>query len=173
MKRLSIVAVALSLLAGACSDKTTAPSGPTTTTNTFTATLSPANEVPAIANAESSGTGSVTVTMISTKDASGNITGATASFAVTLSGFPAATPINAAHIHPGAAGVNGSPLVNLLLVAGDVVLAGGSGTFSRPNVNVDAAQAQLILNTPAAFYFNVHSTLNPGGVARGQLVKTQ
>jgi hypothetical protein len=173
MKHLSIVAVALSLLVAGCSDKTTAPSGPTTTTNTFTATLSPANEVPAIANAESSGTGSVTITMISTKDASGNITGATASFAVTLSGFPASTPINLAHIHPGAAGVNGSALVSLGLVTGDVVLAGGSGTFSRPNINVQPADAQLIINTPASYYFNVHSALNPGGVARGQLVKTQ
>jgi hypothetical protein len=30
-----------------------------------------------------------------------------------------------------------------------------------------------IINNPSGFYFNVHSTLNPGGVARGQLVKVQ
>jgi len=29
------------------------------------------------------------------------------------------------------------------------------------------------VNNPAAFYFNVHSPTNPGGVARGQLVRTQ
>ncbi len=149
MKRLSIVAVALSLLAGACSDKTTAPSGPTTTTNIFTATLSPANEVPPVANAESVGTGTVTVTMLSTKDAAGNVTGATASFAVTLSGFPPNTPINLAHIHPGAAGVNGSPLVNLALAAGEVVLnASGGGTFSKPSIGVDAPVAQQIIPVP-------------------------
>lgn len=174
MKRLSIVAVALSMLVAACSDKTTAPSGPTTTTNIFTATLSPANEVPPIANAESGGTGTVTVTMLSTKDASGNVTGATATFAVTLSGFPAATPVTAAHIHPGAAGVNGSALVSLNLAGGEVVLAAnGSGTINKPSINVQPADAQLIINTPAAYYFNVHSTLNPAGFARGQLVKTQ
>jgi hypothetical protein len=38
---------------------------------------------------------------------------------------------------------------------------------------VDAALEQTILNNPAGFYFNVHSTLNPGGVARGQLVRVQ
>jgi hypothetical protein len=30
---------------------------------------------------------------------------------------------------------------------------------------------QSIIDNPANFYFNVHSSLNPGGVARGQLVK--
>jgi len=30
-----------------------------------------------------------------------------------------------------------------------------------------------VINNPAGFYFNVHSTLNAGGVARGTLVKTQ
>ena len=174
MKRMSIVAVALSMLVAACSDKTTAPSGPTTTTNVFTSTLLPANEVPPVANAESGGTGTVTVTMLSTKDASGNVTGATATFVVNLTGFPPNTPINLAHIHPGAAGVNGSPLVNLNLASGEVVLnASGGATFTKPSVGVDAPVAQQIINTPASFYFNVHSTLNPGGVARGQLVKTQ
>ena len=33
--------------------------------------------------------------------------------------------------------------------------------------------ANQILTNPAGYYFNVHSTLNPGGVARGQLVRTQ
>jgi hypothetical protein len=93
---------------------------------------------------------------------------------VNLTGFPPNTPINLAHIHPGAAGVNGSPLFNLALGAGEVVLnASGAGTFTKPSVGVGAPEAQQIINTPASFYFNVHSTLNPGGVARGQLVKTQ
>jgi hypothetical protein len=37
----------------------------------------------------------------------------------------------------------------------------------------DVALFQQIINNPAGFYFNAHSTLNPGGVARGQLVKVQ
>jgi hypothetical protein len=36
---------------------------------------------------------------------------------------------------------------------------------------VPPSLAQQILNTPSDFYFNVHSSLNPSGIARGQLVK--
>ena len=166
MKRLSVFAIVLSLCAAACgSSSTTAPSA---TSPTFTATLSPANEVPAIVGAEASGSGSVTVTFDTTVSA-GNITAATATFNVTLSGFPANTPINIAHIHPGAAGVNGSVLVNTGLAAGQVVLTNGSGGFTRGPVTVLPEVAQQIINTPENFYFNVHSTINPGGVARGQL----
>ena len=58
------------------------------------------------------------------------------------------------------------------LVAGEVTLANGSGSFTK-TTSVDPAVAQNIINNPAGFYFNIHSTLNPGGVARGQLVKVQ
>lgn len=166
MNRLFALAIAVSVLAAGCSkDSTTAPSA---TKPSFTTTLSPANEVPAIGNAESSGSGSVTVTFDTTYTA-GALTAATATFSVTMSGFPANTPINAAHIHPGAAGVNGGVLVSTGLVAGQVVLTNGSGTFTRGPVTVPPEVAQQIINTPEAYYFNIHSTINPGGVARGQL----
>jgi hypothetical protein len=92
-------------------------------------------------------------------------------FVVNLSGFPAGTPINIAHIHTGATGVNGAVLVSTTLAAGEVVLATGSGSFTKTATGVDAAVAQSIVNNPAGFYFNAHSTLNGGGVVRGQLVK--
>jgi len=173
MKRLSLLSVALGMLVSACGSSS--PAAPTTPTNpTFTAALSPANEVPAIVGAEASGTGNATVTLVTTKDAAGNVTSATATFVVNLSGFPAGTPINIAHIHEAPAGAIGSVVVNSLLTAGTVVLgANGAGTFTASNLTVDAALANRILTNPAGFYFNVHSTLNPGGVARGQLVKVQ
>ena len=168
MNRLSAVAIAVSLLAAGCSsDHTTAPSA---VNPTFTAALSPANEVPPVANAESVGRGTVTVTFNPTYS-SGNITAATATFVVDLTGFPANTPINIAHIHPGASGVNGPVLVNTGLAAGQLVLTNGSGSFTRGPVTVTPEVAQQIINTPEAYYFNVHSTINPGGVARGQLVR--
>jgi len=168
MRLLSALAIAVSLLfAGCSSDHTTAPSA---INPSFTASLSPANEVPPIGNAESVGRGTVTVTFNPTYSA-GNITAATAVFVVNLTGFPANTPINAAHIHPGAAGVNGGVLVSTGLAAGTVVLANGSGTFTSPAVTVLPEVAQQIIKTPDAYYFNVHSAINPGGVARGQLVR--
>jgi hypothetical protein len=172
MKRLSLLFVALGILGSGCgSSSSTAPTTPTNPT--FTATLSPANEVPAIVGAEAAGSGTATVTLVTTKDGAGNVTSATATFVVNLSGFPAGTPINISHIHQAAAGVNGSVVVNSGITAGQNVLANGSGSFTASNLTVDPALANLILTNPAGFYFNVHSTLNPGGVARGQLVRVQ
>ncbi len=160
-------------VATGCS-KDSSPSTPTTPTNpTFTATLSPANEVPAIQGAEASGSGDATVTLVVTRDSANNVTSATATFVCNLRGFPAGTPINIAHIHQAAAGVNGGIVVNTGLTAGQNVLTTGSGSFSVSNISVTAEIAQGILNNPAGFYFNVHSTQNPGGVARGQLVRAQ
>ncbi len=125
-----------------------------------------------LTNADATGSGTVTITMHNTKDAAGNITAATADFTVTLSGFPAGTTLTGAHIHPGAAGVAGGVIWNLRLAAGEIVLANGCGTFTKLAVTpADIATAQAVLNNPAGFYFNVHTTVNTGGAARGQLVR--
>ena len=172
MKRLSLLVVALGVFVSACGSSSTSPSGPTNPT--FTATLLPANEVPAIQGAEATGSGTATVTIVTTKDAAGNVTAATATFVVNLSGFPPNTPINIAHIHAAAAGVNGAVVINSGLTAGQTVLTNGSGTFTAANLTITPVDlANQILANPAGFYFNVHSTLNPGGVARGQLVRQQ
>jgi hypothetical protein len=173
MKSLSVIAIALSLFVAGCSDDSSSPNTPSPSTNpTFTANLAPANEVPPITNAESTVSGTVTITMTTTRDAAGNVTSATANFAVTLGGFPAGSTVNLAHIHPGAAGTNGSPVVNLALQPGEVTVANGLSSFTKSNITVPPATADQLIANPAAFYFNVHSTLNPGGFARGQLVKT-
>jgi hypothetical protein len=169
MKRLSLSLVVLALIAG-CSNDT--PNSASATKPTFTAELRPSNEVPPISNAESSGIGNVTVTFDTTTNASGAITSASATFVVNTTGFPPSTPINAAHIHPGAVGVNGGVLVSTTLVAGEVVLnASGGGSFTRTQSSLDPAVAQNIINNPAGFYFNVHTQAFPQGVMRGQLVK--
>jgi len=170
MKRMFVLAIAASFFAAACGSSS--PSSPSPTQPTFTAALSPANENPPITGAEASGSGNATITFNTTKDAAGNITAASVTFVVNMQGFPAGTPINIAHIHTGAAGQNGNVLVSTSLAAGEVVLANGSGSFTK-TVSVDPAVAQNIINNPAGFYFNIHSAANPGGVARGQLVKVQ
>src|SRR5262249_3774160 len=144
---------------------------------TFTADLRPANENPPISNAENTGSGTATITFDVTRDANNTITGGTATFVVNLQGFPAGTPINIAHIHQGAAGTTGSIVYSTSLAAGETVLANGSGSFTKTNVSLSSGDAATIINAivanPAGYYFNVHSTLNPTGVARGQLVKVQ
>ena len=66
-------------------------------------------------NAESTARGTTTITFDVPRDSAGAITGGgNATFGIQLTGFPASsTAVIAAHIHPGAAGVNGSPLVDL------------------------------------------------------------
>jgi hypothetical protein len=175
MPRLSILAIALSLLVAGCSDDPATPAPtPATPVNkfVFTAAMSAANEVPPIANAESTATGNATLTMNTTRDAAGNITAATFDVSVTFAGFPPGNSATLAHIHTGAAGVAGGVLVAMVPNPGEVTFPNGTGSYVRsgfPVTPVDIAN-QIIAN-PGGYYFNVHTALNPGGALRGQLVK--
>jgi hypothetical protein len=170
MKRLSLLCIGLVLALGCGAKNPAAASNPNQFK--FTAALSPANEVPPVTNAEAGGRGTATITMNVTKDTAGTITAATFDFTVDVTGFPANTPITAAHIHPGAAGSNGGALVSMGLGAGEIVLVNGAQVITKTNLTGGtAAQAQDMINNPGNWYFNIHSSLNGGGVARGQLVK--
>lgn len=171
MKRLALVALGI-LLASGCSSSNSSPSntsGPTTTR--FTADLKPANESPAITNAEASGSGTVTIDLTQNKDSAGNVTTSSVNFTANMSGFPSSAVVNIAHIHVGTAGQNGAIVVNTTVNPGEVVLASGSGTFTRLGISLTNDLAQQILANPAGYYFNIHTAANPGGVMRGQLVK--
>ena len=70
--------------------------------------------------------------------------------------------VTAAHIHRGAAGVNGPPVV----------------TLDPPDDNdsddcdtADDALIDEIRANPSAFYVNVHTTDYPGGAIRGQIAE--
>ena len=166
MTRLSVLAFAAALVAAGCSSSTS----PSTPTNpTFTAQISPANENPPITNAESSVTGNASITLVTTKDAGGNITSASATFVVNITNLPSGSTVNIAHIHEAPAGQNGTIVVSTGLTPGEITVTNGVASFTKANVAVTPEVAQRILNNPAGFYFNVHSTLNPGGFARGQL----
>ena len=174
MKRLSIAVLGVILAAGCSgsSSTTTSPSTGAGSSNVrFTAALSPAQETPPITNAESTGSGAATIDFTITRDASNVITQAIVNFQVNMTGFPSTAVVNIAHIHTGATGVAGPVLVNTTTVPGEVVLSAGAGNFTRNGIAMTASVAQSIIDNPAGFYFNVHTTLNPGGVMRGQLVK--
>jgi hypothetical protein len=157
MKRLAIVSVlaALVAVAGCGSNNSTAPS----TTTVFNVQVNPANEVPPVTDAESSGRATATITVHSDSN--------TVDFNVSMTGFPAGTVITNAHIHPGAAGTNGSVLVPVG-AAFPITLANGSGTFTN-TASTTAENVSAIKAAPQNFYFNLHSSKHPGGVARGQL----
>src|SRR3954447_12464396 len=74
-----------------------------------------------------------------------------------------ATPV-AAHIHRGAAGVNGPIVVDL-----KPTVKGTSPRISQKCVSAKASIVSAIRRNPGSFYANVHTSKNPGGAARGQL----
>lgn len=154
-------------LAAACGAAT--PTAPSTASAAFSATLLPANEVPAVAGSEAAGSGAATVTLNLTKDAAGNVTAATLDVTVTATGFPVGTALTASHIHSAPAGVNGGIVISFGLTPGEVTFATGSGSFTKQGISVSADQANALLANSGGFYVNIHTATNPNGVARGQL----
>jgi len=192
--RLLASLTATALLAAACGGTAAAPSptvAPTTAPTTaptptpaptpqlkytFNADMKTTNEVPAIANAEASCTGKGIFTLDTVKDATGKITAATAGFNLTVTGCPANTMLTLFHIHQAAAGVNGGVKVTGKGDAANPIVLTTGGTAAPlivSNVTVDPALANDIVTGPAGFYFNAHSSVNPAGVIRGQLVLAQ
>lgn len=190
MKRVFAVLALAGLLAAACggagtpvavattaaptlSRAPTASPAPTPTTKTmvFTTDLLGANEVPAIADAEQSCTGTATVTLNVTMDPAAKITAATAKFEFSVKSCPTTTNLILSHIHQGAAGANGGVKVDSgMTAAAPIALTTGGTTFTKDNITVtDLQVATDLVANPAGFYYNVHSMVHPLGVVRGQL----
>lgn len=70
---------------------------------------------------------------------------------------------SAAHIHKGAAGASGPPVVPMK--------APDASGKSAGCATADAAVVKDILANPAGYYVNVHNAEFPGGAIRGQLMK--
>jgi hypothetical protein len=172
MNRWVVFALAGCIVTAGCDDNDT--TSPSDLPAVFSTILRPANEVPPIANAEANGVGAAQITLQLTRSGGGAISAATADFYFQMSGFPGNTNVVGAHIHPGPAGVNGPVIVNTGLTAtAPFVAATGIGEFIAKGIDVPPALAQQIIDNPGGFYFNIHSPLNPGGFARGQLARIQ
>ena len=177
MKRLAMIALVL-VLGVACDDDN--PNSPSdSNTRRFTAILLPQNEVPAITSGPDAGaSGTMQLTMTVTRDGANAITGATYDFTVNLTGFQAGTTLTGSHIHNAPAGTNSGIVVDMPLTAGtDTPLTTGQATITKTGAprltgtNTVASIAQGIWDNPGGNYFNVHTSTNPGGAIRGQLVR--
>jgi hypothetical protein len=169
---IALCAFAACVFLAACGGNGT--TSPSATPVVLSAVLQPANEVPPVPGTESTGHGAMQVQFDLTRDAAGNITAATGTFYVQLTGYPAGTTIVGAHIHPGVAGTNGPVIISTGLAAANTrTLDNGAGEFTFRGVTADPAVVQQIINNPSGFYFNVHSPNNPGGFSRGQLIRVQ
>jgi len=130
----------------------------------FTASLQGANEVPARATG-ASGTASFV------------IDGRTVFYTIEVDGTTTSA-ITAAHIHSGAAGVNGPVRVGFfpppggpatVTTNGSTILVQGSWTDADvTGISPDALLAEMRAGNA---YANVHTTTFPGGEIRGQLQK--
>ena len=112
----------------------------------YSAVLTGTNEVPA---ADPDGLGFAVVTL----------NGTTLNYTVFVQNIGAPT---AAHIHTGAAGVNGNVLIGLNV-----------NTLTNGTVPVSQEIATAINANPAGFYVNVHNAEFPNGAVRGQLTRAE
>ena len=134
-------------------------------TITWTATLTGAQEIPVVVTGA---VGTATLTW--------NTTTKTGTYRVDVYNMPVGT--TASHIHVGPVGGGGPVVINFTVPAGGISNDFGlSGTFACSDVVARPAQGinscedfeQAILLDNA--YVNVHSTANPGGEIRGQIVR--
>lgn len=133
-------------------------------TFTFTADLNGGNEVPGVVTG-AGGTATVTLNTITN----------TVTWVIDVYNLP--TGVTAGHIHVGSPGVGGPTIVNFTVVANtsnDFRISGSateaSGLTLRQAQGIGSWDdfEQAMLNGDC--YVNVHTTANPGGEIRGQLV---
>jgi hypothetical protein len=115
--------------------------------NNFAATLSGANEVP-LGDGDGSGTAS-----ISLNDATNQV--------CTRLEVRNIGDVTAAHIHRGAAGVNGPPVIPL---------DAPDDNDSNDCDTVEDSLLDELRRSPANFYVNVHTSQFPNGAIRGQIM---
>lgn len=115
---------------------------------TFRTTLSGSQEVPAVSTS-ATGTGSFTLTATGLQ------------YDITLRNLSGST-ITGAHFHPGAPGQEGGPIENITF-NGTTLRATGTWT------DLTALERSLLLDED--IYVNVHTTANPDGEIRGQVVR--
>jgi hypothetical protein len=162
MNRWGFLVLAVCVLVAGCGDDN--GTSPSAAPLVFTATLSPANEVPPVGNTEGGGSGNVQVTF----------EGSTVAFYFQLTDFPSDTRVVGAHIHAAGPGVNGPIVVSTNITNSTAVpMTPPITEFRVSGIDVVPATLQAIAANPGGFYFNVHSPLNPGGFARGQLRRIQ
>ena len=139
----------------------------------FRANLSTANEVPPL---DLAATGSATVWVHAVRNSSGVITEAVVDFVVDYS-FPTAITVTGLHVHRGIRGQNGPVVLNSGVGAGLPEDATGKTGITRQSAKLDSADAISAINdmvaNPGNFYVNLHTTANPGGAIRGQVLATK
>ncbi|HUE95814.1 MAG TPA: CHRD domain-containing protein [Longimicrobiaceae bacterium] len=169
-----LIALIGSVMAAGCTGETgpegpggpTGPAGPTgpqgppgqSGVERFSATLTGASEVPAVTT---SATGSAAFTLA----------GGLLLFRLDVANI---SNVTAAHIHgPAGAGTNAAVRVDLYIPPSGTPFR-GTGTLAQgvaPAPRVISLDSVMVLMRNGNAYVNVHTTANPGGEIRGQVVR--
>src|SRR5262249_31885663 len=138
----------------------------------FRPAMSPANENPAV-NIDAEGAALVEVS-VNRDPQTGAIVSGTVVFDVDYR-FPAPVTITGLHIHNGAVGEHGPVVIDTGTNSTTTAVANVTrgNIFRVVEITSSNATALAALNglftDPTQYYINMHTTVNPGGVIRGQL----
>ncbi len=134
--------------------------------------LTPANEVPPIAGLNASAAFQITVTVV--RDAAGTITSGTVRFSGSVA-FPGNVTFTGLHIHEGTATATGPVVIGTDVNNSNnsITFSTGAGLIDKTVENVNVAVLGRLLKNPAGFYVNLHTSANPGGAVRGQLIRLE
>jgi uncharacterized protein (TIGR03437 family) len=137
----------------------------------FRVQLNAQNEVPAL-TLNASGFG--TIWLHVNKNAAGRVVSGNVEF-ITRYTFPTPITFTGMHIHRGNAGTNGPVLIDTGITAANnfVDETGSTGITRSAAVMAGSANVEVleqIIANPGGFYLNLHTTANPGGAIRGQLM---
>ena len=137
----------------------------------FSNSLSPMSEAPPVV---STATGTAWMTVLVKRDGNGTITSGSVNFDVDFT-IGETTTLTGLHIHNANVGINGPVVVNSGVTS--VVSDTGTGNVFR---KVDVLQTDSgglqalagIVDAATGYYVNLHTTLNPAGMMRGQLLQS-
>jgi uncharacterized protein (TIGR03437 family) len=163
MQKVLMLALALSLSLAAQSVETIP----------YRVQLSSLNEVPALSGDASTGTATILAHVV--RDAAGEIVSGSVDFKVNYK-LGATTNITAMHIHRGSAASNGPVVIDSTLSS--AIADATSGTLrlqgqAQPTATTALTALRDLVKDPAGFYLNLHTTKNPAGEMRGQLLPAE
>ena len=147
---LALLCTVLTLSILSCKKDSSNPPAPTMVKE-WTVALSPKYENPARAGRTETGTASIKL-MSDNK----------INFTINVTGLAAGDALTAAHIHAGNVITNGGVVLGF-----DPVFSGSTATGNIKAIRTSFVDS--LKNNVNELYFNVHSTLLPGGLLRGQL----